>query len=540
MHAKWEYPYVIWDSVNYTDSVVTYFDTGDRFKIGKIIFVDSTYGQQVVANSHKYKLIRFYEGDYYNKNRIERSIDNLFYIGTFESVTIDTVSKEYASDDFIRDFVITSKYRNLREWEGGLFFNQTQIDNLVNAGIEGSLLHRNMFGAAQVIKCFANFSLKDINRSFSKLSFSDFEFKVGATYTQSLIWQLENSRVGLSASFQYSLQILNGFFKILKASFPVSFPVRFSRSSYFKNLSIEFDMNREVPLNYSNVVETALGNAHSRQDTNNILSALILYGNIDNYLNEPSTHIFTSNLLTLSITGDSRNHPFSPTQGSLTYFAVDGFNILFSHPVISGGAKYFRFQATHNKFWQLSNVLVLGMKGKIGLTYLFNEANAFVPQDRQFFAGGANSVRAWSARSLRYSPQEITNELATSAMMRDFANDYIGSKTLIEGSIEFRRKLSDIPGLSDNVALFFNDLGLGLFLDVGNAFGWYIEDADNKVHLKYSDYITKLAVSAGFGLRYETPIGPIRFDFATPVYDPMKIRPPFGDLAFFFAIGHSF
>jgi outer membrane translocation and assembly module TamA len=82
-------------------------------------------------------------------------------------------------------------------------------------------------------------------------------------------------------------------------------------------------------------------------------------------------------------------------------------------------------------------------------------------------------------------------------------------------------------------------LGLGLFLDFGNTFGWYIEE-ENKIKIKWSDYITKLAVGTGFGLRYETPIGPIRIDFATPLYDPMKKRKAFWDLVFVFGIGHAF
>ena len=549
MHAQWrhQYPKVIKDTVNFKDSVIAYFDTDKRYKIGKIIFTDSTFGQQVVADRSKKKLLIFSEGDYYNKNRIERSIDNLFSIGTFGDVRIDTVERYYASDEFVRDFEIKSKYRNLREWQGEVFVNQTEFDQLVNTGIEGGLLHRNIFGSAQVLKLFANFSIKDINKTISnKFNASNFEIKTGFSYTQTHLWQIETARVALSTSLQYSLEILNGLLKISKVSFPISFPTRLARNSYFNSLLVEFNFDREVPLNFEDLLQTMYSSSTKTQhDTNNVLSALFTYGRINEYLREPYTHIFTSNLITLMLSGDNRNHPFAPTKGSFTFIGIDGFNIFLSHPAISGGAKFFRLQTQHTKFWQLSKSLVLGAKGKVGLTYLFNEANTFVPQDKQFFAGGANSVRAWSARQLRYTNVNlnyIDSLFGESSTLTNFANIFVGSKSVIEGSVELRRKLSDVPGLSENIVWIFNDLEVGLFLDVGNAFGWYLEDVNNQTNIKLTDYFTKLAVATGAGIRYLTPIGPIRLDFALPVYDPLSIKKPFSfsELTFVFAIGHAF
>jgi len=83
-------------------------------------------------------------------------------------------------------------------------------------------------------------------------------------------------------------------------------------------------------------------------------------------------------------------------------------------------------------------------------------------------------------------------------------------------------------------------MSFGLFLDVGNTFGWFVAEDVNKIDIKWSDYFTKLAMGTGIGLRYETPIGPIRVDFATPIYDPMKKRSPFSKLVFVFGIGHAF
>ena len=546
MHSKWDFPPNVYvDSINFNDSVVVNFNLGERIKIGKIIFVDSTLGQQVLANTTKQKFMRFTEGEYYNQFRMERSIDNLLSTGIFETVVIDTVAKEYPKDDFVRDFVITSRYRSLRDWDGGLTYNKTQVDKFLNFGIEGKIFHRNLFGSAQLVNLYGKITLKDVEHTISNITVPDMEFKIGFSFSQPILWQFESikentrasTRVAFSTYLEYSWELLNGLFNISKISFPLIFPVRLPRDKYFSNANVEFIISREVPVNYSAVVNNALDIAENSQDTNNILSSLNLYGKINNYLNESQQYRLTSNLLSLSIMGDSRDNVFSTTTGSMTYFGIDGFNpIVFYSTALSGGAKYVRMQAIHTHFWKLSKTSVVGIKGKFGHTIVFNEESSFVPQDRQFFAGGANSVRAWHARNLRYLPVDTLPQ----GTITNFSKNYIGSKTLIDGSIELRRKLNDIPGLSENLSFLLNGMGLGVFVDFGNTFGWYSEEGDTKTKINFSDYITKLAVGTGVGLRYETPIGAIRLDIATPLYDPSGLRNAFGDITFVFGIGHAF
>lgn len=539
MYTKWDYPNVIMDTISKTDSIIGYFDVGKQIKFGEIIFVDSTNNQKKVANSTKEKLILFKPNDFYAKFRIDRSIEYLLSMGTFESVSIDTLKREYGADEEVRDFVITCNYMKLKEWDVGLFVDQTQIDNLVNAGINGSIKHRNLFGSAQNVQLFTDFSFKDLNHFLSTFRFPNYEFRVGCSYTQPLLWKLNTSRIALSTSFVYSIETISDLFKIATISIPIKIPIKLSHLAYFSNMQIDINFDRENPFNFNKVLTYALDSAKTQQDTNNILRAFTLYGNIYNYLNEPETHLFTSNILSLSLTEDRRNHPFSPTRGHFSYIGIDGLNIFLSHPTISGSAKYFRGQIIHNHYFEMSPVTVLATKSKLGLTYLMDEANAFVPLDRQFFSGGANSVRAWRARTLRYyninSLDEFNDENA-----KEYAIDYIGSRTLIEGSLELRRNLSDLS-FGENLQGVINNIWMTLFFDVGNSFGWYYEDGnENAVNIKFSDYITKLAVATGLGIRYETPVGPIRVDIAFPVYDPMKQRKAFSDCIVHFGIGHAF
>jgi translocation and assembly module TamA len=108
-------------------------------------------------------------------------------------------------------------------------------------------------------------------------------------------------------------------------------------------------------------------------------------------------------------------------------------------------------------------------------TSLLNDPLADIPASLRFFAGGDRSVRGYAYQSL--GP-------------RDEAGQIVGGKQLLVGGMEITRK-------------FGAKWGLAVFVDAGNAFNLWTD--------------VRLAVGAGFGLRYTTPIGPLQVDIANPV-----------------------
>ena len=94
-----------------------------------------------------------------------------------------------------------------------------------------------------------------------------------------------------------------------------------------------------------------------------------------------------------------------------------------------------------------------------------------LPASQRFFAGGDNSVRGYQFESL--GPTDESGEV-------------IGGKHLVVGSIELDHRITD----SWNAAVFY---------DIGNAI--------NSVN-------DELFAGAGVGVRWKSPVGPVRFDFA--------------------------
>ena len=109
-----------------------------------------------------------------------------------------------------------------------------------------------------------------------------------------------------------------------------------------------------------------------------------------------------------------------------------------------------------------------------GVTFLDGSIDE-MPASLRFFTGGDRSVRGYDFQSL--GPKDRKGEVT-------------GGKHLLVGSAELERAV-------------YKNWGIAVFYDVGNAFN------------KFSDM--DLHEGAGIGLRYYTPIGAIRLDYARQI-----------------------
>lgn len=142
----------------------------------------------------------------------------------------------------------------------------------------------------------------------------------------------------------------------------------------------------------------------------------------------------------------------------------------------------------------LTEWIVMATRVKVG-SMRSHDTPEFIPFEERFYSGGSISIRGWARSTLGPLDPE---------------GGPIGGSSLLETGIEFRLPHgTPLQGV--------------LFLDAGNV--W--ETAGT---YKLDD----LGYSVGTGLRYTTPIGPLRFDIAHPVFR--------GDqrVQWWFSIGHAF
>ena len=119
-----------------------------------------------------------------------------------------------------------------------------------------------------------------------------------------------------------------------------------------------------------------------------------------------------------------------------------------------------------------------------------------VPANRRFYSGGGGSVRGYAYQGI--GPKDIND-------------DPIGGLSYMEANAELR------IGVTDKI-------GIVPFIDVGAvSTGSALENSD-------------FQAGAGVGLRYKTPFGPLRVDFAVPL-NPGPGDPDYGIYA---GIGQAF
>ena len=167
----------------------------------------------------------------------------------------------------------------------------------------------------------------------------------------------------------------------------------------------------------------------------------------------------------------------------------------------------------------------LAFHAGIGVAVPYGNAKT-IPFEKQYFAGGANSVRGWTVRNL--GPGAFPGD-------GNFLNQSGDIK--LDASIEYRSKL-------------FWKLQGALFVDAGNV--WTIRNYENQPGgvFKFNEFYKQIAVAYGLGVRLDLDFFVLRFDGGmkaiNPVYKSGKDRYPIThpdfsrDFAFHFAVGYPF
>jgi translocation and assembly module TamA len=180
------------------------------------------------------------------------------------------------------------------------------------------------------------------------------------------------------------------------------------------------------------------------------------------------------------VTYDTRDDPLNPTKGINA--------LLFAEPAydIQGGNAMLFTRGQISAYRALDEAARFVLAGRLGAGSIVAPSVRSIPAARRFFSGGGGSIRGYAYRNV--GPRRN--------------GEVTGGRSFVEASGEIRMKATETIGLVG-------------FVDAGNSF-----DA------MYPDFSQGLKVGVGAGLRYFTPVGPLRFDIAVPL-DPEKDDPDF-------------
>jgi translocation and assembly module TamA len=182
------------------------------------------------------------------------------------------------------------------------------------------------------------------------------------------------------------------------------------------------------------------------------------------------------------IAWDGRDDPLNTRRGLFV-----GISLQEGIDIATYGYRYFRFLPEARVFVPLGGRTVLAVRGRLGALVPISESGA-PPIVARFFAGGPLSMRGYYNR--RLSPMQ----------RQGFTWVPVGGNGLVDGSVELRF------GVAGN-------FGMAVFVDFGavsNASGLPNE---------WQKTMSSPQWAAGVGLRYRTPFGPLRADFAVRLPD---------------------
>ena len=186
------------------------------------------------------------------------------------------------------------------------------------------------------------------------------------------------------------------------------------------------------------------------------------------------------------ISYDTRNNYLNPTSGLYAKWQVEGGH--------AGGYKSGNFGnttlelRTYHKGLFKNNTFAYKVVGGI--------ASNSTKESQKFWVGGGNSLRGYDGGFFR------------------------GSQKLV-ATIENRTQINDI-------------IGFVVFADAGRA--WKQNGRDPSYTRDNKDFGHNIGTTAGVGIRLNTPIGPLRFDFGWPVGNKMDDD----GMKFYFNMGQSF
>lgn len=188
---------------------------------------------------------------------------------------------------------------------------------------------------------------------------------------------------------------------------------------------------------------------------------------------------------------DASDEVLNPTRGGRLKVELSPYV-----DMLNSNADFFKQYTSYTRYFKFIEDPEMVLAGRAAVGTISGADRDSVPADVRFYAGGGSSVRGY-----RY--------LTLSPLLR---GKPLGGNSVVELSAELRAKITE-------------KIGAVVFIDGGNAF-----------ESSYPDFNSSLRWGAGPGLRYFTPVGPIRVDIAFPL-NPRSIDDPF---QLYFSIGQAF
>ena len=462
------------------------------------------------------------KGELYSLNDQKVTLEKLGAMGVLSQMDVAYIPRDTSATCDTLDIVVTAVMDKL--YDSTFEMNATMKSNQqIGPGVSYELAKRNAFRGGEKV-------------SFKIFGSYEWQTGAGAEGHNSL---LNSYEVGTKLALRFPRFVFPGISR--------------RRMRFYSSTEFAMDADWKNRSNFFNMISVGLGATYHWYKRETSQHELTLFNLEFDKLNH-TTHAFDSIMqanpalyvsmrdqfvpsLSYTFTYQSRSWRQNPwwlqftvkEAGNFTAacYAMAGQKLnernkkLFGNPF----AQYIKFTAEMHKLFKLTKDTKLATRLFGGIVYSYGNSYA-VPYNDQFYVGGANSIRAFTVRSVgpgRYKPEK-----SKYAYM-----DQTGDVKL-EANAELRSRL-------------FGDLHGAVFLDAGNI--WTLRNDPSRPGAQLTASTLKdIALGTGFGLRYDMQFLVLRFDVGIALHAPYETSKSgfyniekFKDgLGFHFAIGYPF
>ncbi len=426
--------------------------------------------------------LRIFEGEMYNQSKIDRSKRLVQALGYFEKVELSTKAQEGNPDKIDVNLEVTERATGTFQIGAGF----SSVENFIG---QAQVAQNNLFGRGTTLQLQAQisslrqlFSLRYLDPYFldTKLTFAFSAYN-------SLLFYPSFNRTARGGDLTWGY--LFGDFVRLFATYKLE--------------------NVQVKTNQAGV--QIGGFAPTTQVTPGTISNLFRSG-------------WTS-AIRLSMNYDSRDDRMFPKRGMFHSLSVE-----WADPLIASEAVYTRVSGFARFYKPIWGPFIFRLNAEAG--FVSSRSSQGVPIYERYFLGGINTIRGFQLFSL--GPK--VNVLQTQDPSSNLSQFNIGGnlQLILNSEIEFPIFAAvQIKGV--------------VFFDAGNAYNTetakYCTSPQTAANIPevfnpctaYPTF-TNLRYSVGFGFRWFSPIGPLRFEWGIP----LNRQPGEDPIVFEFTIGNFF
>lgn len=462
--------------------------------------------------------VTFRPGRTFSVRDMNRTQTNLSRLGIFNSIDITAIPDTTSTKDNLLNVVVTCKFD--APWEAAFEINGSSKSNsYIGPGMSFKVSNNNIFGGGEQLTVGLTGSYEwQTGRGRSSV-FNSYEVGLNATLAMPRLVApkiIPRSRFQLNwTRFQLGADLLNRphYFKMAQFNASINYDWRVTRhvSNTFTPLKLTYTNLMRTTAEFDSIMNAnpAVAQSFQSQYIPQMMYSYVYDRNFgrDNTLNWQFTLQEAGNIFWAIYRACGK-------KGEKELFGTP-----FSQFVKGSTQLVYGRRVTEGDTWVVSRVA-------IGAAHAYGNSTQ-VPYSEQFYCGGANSVRAFTVRSI--GPGSYHDPAVEGTYF-----DQTGTFKL-EANVEYR---FPIVGL----------LHGALFLDAGNV--WLLKDDPQRPggQLKASTFLNEIALGTGAGLRFDIGMLVLRGDLGVGIHAPYNTGKSGyynmtsfkKSLAFHLAIGYPF